>query len=199
MNTVWQWRRCSYCGSTATSKWGSYKRRPWYLDGRKEVAVAGVTSVPRSSVAGTGSFPGHLGWTFLASDKQAPSHSVALILEPRDRGHGYFGRLQAIVTLGPRAEHHYRSSLGLPWALRPCGWHECRVCRYIGSCLRFQASISYRVSGSSEQPLEPSMSQRCFRLCPGSAHRRRCHPEARTSPWFPRRAPTQHSGSRGSC
>ena len=38
--TAWQWRRCPYCGSTATSKWGSCKRRPWYLDGRREVVVA---------------------------------------------------------------------------------------------------------------------------------------------------------------
>ena len=38
--TAWQWRRCPYCGSTATSKWGSYKRRPWYLDGRRDVVVA---------------------------------------------------------------------------------------------------------------------------------------------------------------
>ena len=37
--TDWQWRRCPHCGSTVTSKWGSYKRHPWYLEGQREVAI----------------------------------------------------------------------------------------------------------------------------------------------------------------
>lgn len=34
-----QWRRCPHCGSTITSKWGSYERHPWFFDGRKSVRV----------------------------------------------------------------------------------------------------------------------------------------------------------------
>jgi hypothetical protein len=37
--TDWEWRRCPHCGSTVTSKWGSYKRHPWYLEGQREVAI----------------------------------------------------------------------------------------------------------------------------------------------------------------
>lgn len=32
-------RRCPHCGSTVTSKWGSYRRRPWFFEGRKSVRV----------------------------------------------------------------------------------------------------------------------------------------------------------------
>jgi transposase-like protein len=35
----WEWRRCPRCGETATCKWGSYTRRPWFLSGRAEVRV----------------------------------------------------------------------------------------------------------------------------------------------------------------
>lgn len=37
--TVWDWRRCSRCGSTITRKNGSYRRRPWFLEGRRTVRV----------------------------------------------------------------------------------------------------------------------------------------------------------------
>ena len=37
--TAWQWRRCPHWGSTLTSKWGSYKRHPWYLEGQREVVI----------------------------------------------------------------------------------------------------------------------------------------------------------------
>ena len=37
--TEWEWRRFPYCGSTVTSKWGSYGRHPWHLDGRKTLVV----------------------------------------------------------------------------------------------------------------------------------------------------------------
>jgi hypothetical protein len=36
---VWEWRRCPRCGETATCKWGSYERRPWFLSGRQTVRV----------------------------------------------------------------------------------------------------------------------------------------------------------------
>lgn len=36
---VWEWRRCPRCGETATCKWGSYRRRPWFLSGRQTVRV----------------------------------------------------------------------------------------------------------------------------------------------------------------
>lgn len=35
----WDWRRCPRCGDTLTRKWGSYTRRPWFLEGRREVRV----------------------------------------------------------------------------------------------------------------------------------------------------------------
>lgn len=37
--TGWEWRRCPKCGDSLTCKWGSYERRPWFLDGRKRVRV----------------------------------------------------------------------------------------------------------------------------------------------------------------
>jgi transposase-like protein len=36
---AWEWRRCPHCGETATRKWGSYRRRPWFLHGRETVRV----------------------------------------------------------------------------------------------------------------------------------------------------------------
>lgn len=36
---AWEWRRCPHCGETATCKWGSYERRPWFLSGRETVRV----------------------------------------------------------------------------------------------------------------------------------------------------------------
>ena len=36
---VWEWRRCPRCGETETCKWGSYRRRPWFLSGRQTVRV----------------------------------------------------------------------------------------------------------------------------------------------------------------
>ncbi len=35
----WEWRRCPYCGDSLTCQWGSYERRPWFLEGRKRVRV----------------------------------------------------------------------------------------------------------------------------------------------------------------
>jgi hypothetical protein len=37
--TAWDWKRCPHCGGMLTIKWGFYKRRPWYLDGRRDVKV----------------------------------------------------------------------------------------------------------------------------------------------------------------
>ncbi len=37
--SVWDWRRCPYCGGTETCSWGSYRRRPWTLEGRQELRV----------------------------------------------------------------------------------------------------------------------------------------------------------------
>jgi transposase-like protein len=37
--TATDWRRCPYCQDTQTSKWGSYPRQPWTLDGRQTVLV----------------------------------------------------------------------------------------------------------------------------------------------------------------
>lgn len=37
--TVWDWRRCPYCGDTLTCRWGSYPRRPWLLTGRQALRV----------------------------------------------------------------------------------------------------------------------------------------------------------------
>lgn len=36
---AWEWRRCPHCGDTWTCKHGTYVRRPWFLDGRREVRV----------------------------------------------------------------------------------------------------------------------------------------------------------------
>lgn len=33
------WRRCPWCGSELTSRWGSYTRRPWTFTGRQVVVV----------------------------------------------------------------------------------------------------------------------------------------------------------------
>jgi transposase-like protein len=37
--SAWDWRRCPHCGDTLTTKWGYYRRRPWFLDGRQTVEV----------------------------------------------------------------------------------------------------------------------------------------------------------------
>jgi len=37
--TVWDWRRCPYCGQSDTCKNGSYVRRPWMFTGRQVVRV----------------------------------------------------------------------------------------------------------------------------------------------------------------
>jgi len=37
--TGWDWRRCPHCGSTLTKKNGSYRARPYTLDGRVEIRV----------------------------------------------------------------------------------------------------------------------------------------------------------------
>jgi len=36
---VWQWRRCAHCGSMHTCKNGSYRRHPWFFEGRGDVRV----------------------------------------------------------------------------------------------------------------------------------------------------------------
>jgi transposase-like protein len=37
--SAWEWRRCPTCGDTQTQRWGTYRREPWFLDGRKVVLV----------------------------------------------------------------------------------------------------------------------------------------------------------------
>jgi mutator family transposase len=37
--SAWDWRRCPTCGDTLTQRWGTYRRDPWFLDGRKVVRV----------------------------------------------------------------------------------------------------------------------------------------------------------------
>ena len=37
--SLWDWRRCPQCGETDTCRYGTYKRKPWFLDGRREVRV----------------------------------------------------------------------------------------------------------------------------------------------------------------
>ncbi len=37
--TLWDWKRCPTCGSMDTIKYGTYTRKPWFLDGRHEVKV----------------------------------------------------------------------------------------------------------------------------------------------------------------
>ncbi len=37
--SAWDWRRCPTCGNTLTQRWGTYRRDPWFLDGRKVVRV----------------------------------------------------------------------------------------------------------------------------------------------------------------
>jgi transposase-like protein len=36
---VWDWRRCPHCGQSMTCKYGTYVRRPWFFEGRREVRV----------------------------------------------------------------------------------------------------------------------------------------------------------------
>lgn len=36
---LWEWRKCPHCGSMDTNRWGTYRRYPWFLDGRREVKV----------------------------------------------------------------------------------------------------------------------------------------------------------------
>lgn len=36
---LWDWRRCPRCGGMKTIKHGTYARKPWFLDGRREVKV----------------------------------------------------------------------------------------------------------------------------------------------------------------
>jgi transposase-like protein len=35
----WEWRRCPRCGESLTCKNGSYRRHPWFFEGRREVRV----------------------------------------------------------------------------------------------------------------------------------------------------------------
>jgi len=37
--SAWDWRCCPKCGETWTQKWGTYRRHPWFLDGRQVVWV----------------------------------------------------------------------------------------------------------------------------------------------------------------
>ncbi len=37
--SAWNWRRCPKCGNDDTVKHGTYKCRPWFLDGRRTVTV----------------------------------------------------------------------------------------------------------------------------------------------------------------
>jgi transposase-like protein len=37
--SAWEWRRCPTCGDTLTQRWGTYRREPWFLDGRTVVVV----------------------------------------------------------------------------------------------------------------------------------------------------------------
>src|SRR5262245_30120702 len=37
--SAWDWRRRPRCGESLPCEWGSYARRPWFLDGRHEVRV----------------------------------------------------------------------------------------------------------------------------------------------------------------
>lgn len=37
--SIWDWRRCPYCGGTETCSWGSYRRCPWTLEGRQDLRV----------------------------------------------------------------------------------------------------------------------------------------------------------------
>jgi transposase-like protein len=37
--SAWDWRRCPSCGDTLTHKWGTYRRHPWFLEGRQVVVV----------------------------------------------------------------------------------------------------------------------------------------------------------------
>ena len=37
--TAWDWKKCPKCGSMNTNCWGTYTRKPWFLDGRREVKV----------------------------------------------------------------------------------------------------------------------------------------------------------------
>jgi transposase-like protein/ribosomal protein L18E len=37
--SAWDWKRCPQCGSTLTIKNGSYRRHPWFLEGRETVRV----------------------------------------------------------------------------------------------------------------------------------------------------------------
>jgi transposase-like protein len=37
--SVWDWRRCPFCGDNQTIRWGYYTRRPWFFEGRQQVQV----------------------------------------------------------------------------------------------------------------------------------------------------------------
>lgn len=37
--SVWDWKRCPRCHSTLTCKWGTCVRHPWFLEGRRAIAV----------------------------------------------------------------------------------------------------------------------------------------------------------------
>lgn len=37
--SIWDWRRCPYCGDDYTIRWGYYSRRPWFFDGRRQVPI----------------------------------------------------------------------------------------------------------------------------------------------------------------
>ena len=36
--SVWDWRRCPHCGQSMTCKYGTYVRRPWFFEGRREAS-----------------------------------------------------------------------------------------------------------------------------------------------------------------
>ena len=37
--TLWDWKKCPHCGSMVTIKYGTYTRKPWFLEGRQQVKV----------------------------------------------------------------------------------------------------------------------------------------------------------------
>lgn len=39
VRSIWDWRRCPYCQDNDTIRNGHYTRKPWFLDGRREVQI----------------------------------------------------------------------------------------------------------------------------------------------------------------